>query len=71
MELNFDNVKSNITASEILNHISEFDIFKYYCHNFKEIDKSFKSEFRSTDTDNCRIFFTRICTYHNIRLRLF
>ena len=58
MELEFNSTNLPITAQEILQKISEFDIFRYYCKNFKELDKSFKSELRVTDTDNCRIFLT-------------
>jgi len=55
MELNFDDANISISASEILSKISEYDIFKRYCKNFSEIDVSFLSELRISDTPNCRI----------------
>ena len=58
MELNFDNISTEITALEILSKISEYDIFKYYCKNFVEIDKSFCSELRNDKHPGCRIFLT-------------
>lgn len=56
--MNFNNIKTQITSSEILLIISEYDIFKRYCSNFKEINVSFFSDLRITDTENCRIFIT-------------
>ncbi len=56
--MNFENILPSITSSEILEKISEYDIFKRYCSNFKEIDVSFFSDLRITDTENCRIFIT-------------
>ena len=44
-----------LTADEILSVISELDIFKFYCTNFKEIDKPFSSEFREDPKPSCRI----------------
>ena len=34
-------VKEPLTLENILNKISDYDIFKAYCPNFKEIDKKF------------------------------
>ncbi len=59
MNLSFDNANINPISPElILSKISEFDIFRKYCSNFKEIDVSFFSDLRVTDTPNCRIFIT-------------
>ncbi len=56
--MNFESVEIQLNASDILSKISEYDIFKKYCTNFKEIDVSFFSDLRITDTENCRIFIT-------------
>jgi hypothetical protein len=59
MNLSFNNANIHpITSEFILSKISEFDIFKRYCTNFKEIDVSFFSDLRTTNTPNCRIFIT-------------
>ena len=59
MNLDFNNANIHpITSEFILSKISEFDIFKRYCTNFKEIDVSFFSDLRTTNTPNCRIFIT-------------
>ncbi len=58
MELEFNSTNLPITAQEILQKISEYDIFRYYCKNFKELDKSFCSELRSDKHPGCRVFLT-------------
>lgn len=56
MNFDFDDANINpISKEEILYKISEYDIFKKYIHNFIELDVSFMSELRNTDTANCRI----------------
>jgi hypothetical protein len=55
MNLDFEDASISVTSSEILSKISEYDIFKYYCHNFVEIDKSFCSELRDDKSPSCRI----------------
>ena len=44
-----------VSKEGILLKISEYDIFKMYCHNFVELETPFVSELRSSDTANCRI----------------
>lgn len=56
--MNFDFNDANInpiSKEEILSKISEYYIFKKYIHNFIELDVSFMSELRTTDTANCRV----------------
>lgn len=45
----------DLTVDSILNFVSEYDIFKKYCPNFIELDKSFKSEFYDDKNGSCRI----------------
>lgn len=53
---NFKDVKTFIITPEfILSRISQYDIFKYYCKNFVEIGKVFKSELRSDRNPSCSI----------------
>lgn len=39
--MNFESVKIEINPNDILSKISEYDIFKKYCSNFKKINISF------------------------------
>ncbi len=48
-------IQIELNSEEILSIISELDIFKYYCLNFKELDKPFSSEFREDPKPSCRI----------------
>jgi len=52
----FSNAELDITKEEILAKISEYQIFKYYCRNFEELDKSFLSEFYLDSNPSCRIY---------------
>lgn len=54
----FKDAETDITKEEILSKISEYQIFKYYCHNFQELDKSFLSEFYYDTKPSCRIYIT-------------
>lgn len=51
----FNNTELQITREEILSRISEYDIFKRYCSNFIDIDKSFCSDLRKDSNPDCRI----------------
>jgi len=42
----------------ILNKVSEYQIFSFYCKNFKEINKPFLSEFYADSKPDCRIFIS-------------
>lgn len=55
--MNFNEIEIPIKKEEILLKISEYDIFKRYCTNFMELDVSFISDLRISDTPNCRIHF--------------
>lgn len=44
-----------ITKEQILDVLSEEQLFKHYCKNFEKIDVSFKSEFRDEDKPSCRV----------------
>lgn len=54
----FEDAKPDITKEEILSKISEYQIFKQYCKNFEEVDKSFLSEFYIDTKPSCRIYIT-------------
>ncbi len=47
-----------ITLDNIFNQISEYELWKYYCSNFKEIDKPFLSELYNDKNPDCRIFYS-------------
>lgn len=52
-------IEIELNKEEILNIISELDIFKFYCPNFVEIDKPFSSDLREDPTPSCRISYWR------------
>jgi hypothetical protein len=56
MMLDFNDAKISLTADDILQKISEYDIFKFYCKNFIDIDKSFCSDLRIDNNPGCRIY---------------
>jgi hypothetical protein len=56
---NFDNVKIYISAEQILFKISDFDIFRFYCRNFKEIGRLFCSDLRNDKNPSCSIYQTK------------
>lgn len=45
-----------ITKEEILSKVSEYDIFKMYCENFKELNQSFKSSLYDDTNPSVRVF---------------
>lgn len=49
---------SNITLDDIYAKVSEYQLWKNYCRNFENVDKSFKSEFYSDSNPGCRIYQT-------------
>lgn len=56
--MNFNEIEIPIKKEEILSKVSEYDIFKRYCTNFMQLDVSFISDLRVSDTPNCRIHLT-------------
>lgn len=52
---NADDVVINLSKSELFAHISEYDIWRRYCTNFEEINKSFCSELYVDRNPSCRI----------------
>lgn len=51
-----DDVFISIKLSDIESNVSNEEIFKMYCKNFKQIDKDFKSEFYDDKKPSCRIY---------------
>lgn len=49
-------IKSQITFQDILNTVTEEDIFKYYIPEFKQLNKKFLSPFQKERTPSCSIF---------------
>jgi len=49
------NVFPDIYVKDIFEKVSEYDIFSRYCQNFKELDKSFSSEFYTDKNPSCYI----------------
>jgi len=52
---NFSDAYIPITLDEIKLRVSDYDIFKKYCSNFEEIDRSFLSEFYNDTKASCRV----------------
>jgi hypothetical protein len=48
-------IKPDLTNKTILSKVSEIDLFRYYCHNFKEPGRMFISEFRKETVPSCKI----------------
>lgn len=48
-------IQVELNKDDILNVVSEIDIFRFYCTNFVELDKPFSSELREDPTPSCRI----------------
>jgi len=42
--------------SDIKSKVSDYDIFKFYCRNFEEINKPFLSEFYADNNPSCRVY---------------
>lgn len=53
---NLQEAYSNITLDDILSRVSEEDLWRHYCPNFKKLDVSFKSDLYSDRNASCRIF---------------
>lgn len=45
----------NITQEQILDQLTEEELFRFYCPNFEKTDTFFKSEFRKESNPSCRI----------------
>lgn len=54
--LDFSNASVPLDKNDILSKVSIESIWKFYCPNFKEINKSFLSEFYSDSKPSCRIY---------------
>jgi len=48
----------DITIDEILSNVSEYNLWKHYCKNFDDLDKSFLSELYEDSRPSCRIFIS-------------
>lgn len=48
-------IQVSLNKEEILSIVSELEIFKYYCSNFREVDIPFSSELREDPKPSCRI----------------
>ena len=60
MELSFDNINTNSLSKEfVLSKISELDVFKFYCHNFKELSSVFCSELREDKHPSAMIYIDK------------
>lgn len=51
---------TEITPEYIFNNVSEYDLWKYYCRNFKNIDQSFLSELYNDRNPSCRITYNSL-----------
>lgn len=46
---------THFTKDMVLSNVSEYQIFKFYCQNFVEVGKLFRSDLRSDNTPSCSI----------------
>jgi hypothetical protein len=53
---NLQEAYSNVSLDDIYSRVSEEDLWKYYCPNFKKVNESFRSEFYKDNNPSCRIF---------------
>ena len=49
---------TNITLEDIFSKVSEYQLWKHYCRNFEDIDRSFKSELYNDKNPSCRIYYS-------------
>jgi hypothetical protein len=49
-------LNEHVTTDEILQKVGEYSIFKRYCSNFQEINKSFLSDLYHDTNPSCRIY---------------
>lgn len=66
--LSFEDASIPVSKEEILSKISELDIFKRYCSNFVELNKSFCSDLRLDKSPGVRIYTTE---YNTVRYKDF
>lgn len=52
----FENASLPVTLEEIQAKITDYQIFKYYCENFEEVNKPFRSALYSDKNPGCRIY---------------
>jgi hypothetical protein len=53
---NLQDAYTNISIDDIYSKVSEYELWKYYCHNFEVLDRSFKSELYRDNNPSCRIY---------------
>ncbi len=49
-------ISKELTVSNILDSVTEYDIFNTYCTPFKALDRFFKSELREDNKPTCKVF---------------
>lgn len=52
----YNPVERSLSRDEVLSQVSEYDIFKKYCKNFKDINIGFLSEFYDDGKPSCYIY---------------
>ena len=57
--MNFNNIPDIPTKDSILSKVSEYDIFRFYIHNFTDVDKPFTSELRVDKHPAVRIYINQ------------
>lgn len=55
---NLQDAYTNITLDDIFSKVSEYELWKYYCSNFQEVDRPFHSELYNDKNPDCRIFYS-------------
>ena len=60
---------TNITWEYILSKVSEEELWRRYCSNFKKIDEAFLSELYDDNNPDCRIFYNKNRLFCQIKPR--
>lgn len=53
---NLKDAYEEVTLDDVKAKVSDYEIWKYYCRNFEELDRSFLSELYNDNRPSCRIY---------------
>jgi len=52
------NIRQPLTIKNLYKYVNDYDIFRFYCPGFEEVDKKFKSPFRSEGKASANVYAT-------------
>lgn len=55
---NLEAAYNNISLNDITNKLSEYELWKYYCPNFEDVNKPFRSSLYDDNNPDCRIYYS-------------